>query len=139
MSTTVGVNEYKKELESLCTRGGMREWPRKARDQYILLKSATYAIEPDREYSEKELNEILSHWCEKVGKNFLIDHATLRRFLVDAGFLKRDAAGYGYRLDEEPGDLMFERRVDSVDPVAVVQQANREIEERRRKYISGSG
>ena len=135
MSPPMSVDEYKQQLGTLCTRGGVREWPRKTEDQHVLLKSATYSLEAEREYSEKELNEHLAVWCKQVGQNFIVDYASLRRWLVDAGYLKRDAAGTGYTLDEEQGLRMFEREVGSVDPVAVVDSAQREIEERKRKFM----
>lgn len=135
MPAVIDVEEYRRQLTELCTRGGYREWPRKSQDRHVLLKSATYMLEPDREYSEQEINEHLVAWCGQIGLNFQIDYASLRRHLVDAGYLKRDAAGYGYRLDEEAAAHMFERDVEAVDPVAVVRHAQREIEERKRRYL----
>ena len=41
---------------------------------------------PGRDYSEDEVNRIL--------QNLHSDHATLRRYLVDAGLLRRDRGVY---------------------------------------------
>ncbi len=139
MTSTMSAADYKEQLQALCTRGGYREWPYKSlSDQHVLLKSATYWVEPDREYSEQEINDLLVQWCEQVGSNFRIDHAALRRHLVDAGYLLRDNAGHSYRLDAEQAGRIFEHEANAVDPLAAVREARREIEERRRKYSSHS-
>jgi hypothetical protein len=44
------------------------------------------AFAPDREYSEDEVNQIL--------QSVHSDHATLRRYLVDAGLLRRERGVY---------------------------------------------
>ena len=48
-------------------------------------------------YSEPELNELLAE--ELTRMNARVDHVTARRYLVDLGFLKRDAAGTRYYLN----------------------------------------
>lgn len=136
MTTTMGGAEFEKRLEDLCTRGGRREWPRKTEDQQVLLKSVTLMLEPQREYSEAELNEPLETWVDQVGQIFVIDHVTLRRFLVDAGYVQRDLAGHRYRVNAEKATEMFEADVASLDPVAVVDEARRRIEERKRAYLN---
>ncbi|HSM56793.1 MAG TPA: DUF2087 domain-containing protein [Candidatus Sulfomarinibacteraceae bacterium] len=136
MTTTMSRAEFEKRLEDLCTRGGRREWPPKREDQHVLLKSATLMLEPQREYSEAELNEPLEAWVDQVGQIFVIDHVTLRRFLVDAGYVQRDLAGQRYRINAEKAAEMFDDDVASVDPVAVVAEARRRIEERKRAYLN---
>ncbi|MFW6184503.1 MAG: DUF2087 domain-containing protein, partial [Chloroflexota bacterium] len=66
----MGVSAFEKRLADLCTRGGEREWPRKSEDQHILLKSVTLMLEPQREYSEAEMNEQLEAWVAQVGQIF---------------------------------------------------------------------
>lgn len=137
MASTMSAKEYKEQLATLCTRGGVREWPYKSvSDQHVLMKSAMYMLEAERDYSEPELNDLLGAWCEQVAGNFRVDHAALRRYMVDAGYLKRDAAGYRYRPDEEQASRLFEHEVSAVDPVAVVREAQREIEARKKRYLN---
>lgn len=136
MPPTITTDQFKKRLEAICLRGGVREWPRKPLDQRVLLKSAIFNLEPGREYSEAEINELLAPWCEDVASNMYIDHAFLRRYLVDAGYLNRDAAGASYRLDEEKTEEQFDPAVADIDPTAVLQDARRRNEERRRKYMA---
>lgn len=138
MASKISVEAYEKQLATICTRGGLREWPVKSStDQHILMKSVTYLLQPGRDYSEKEINEALAQWSEEVAGNIQIDFASLRRYMVEAGYLERDAAGAHYRLNEEQGEQLFEAGVGDVDPAAVVRAALEEIEARRRKYASG--
>lgn len=53
---------------------------------------ATSAFEPDRVYTEPEVNERLSSVYD--------DFPALRRYLVEERFLSRDRAGSEYRLGE---------------------------------------
>jgi len=60
----------------------------------IVLERVALEFEPGRRYDEKEVNAI-------VGA-FFTDHASLRRYLVDEGFLDRDHGEYwrtGGRVD----------------------------------------
>jgi hypothetical protein len=137
MASTMNVDEYKRQLADLTTRGGIREWPYKSvSDQHVLMKSATYSLEADRDYSEQELNDLLGAWCEQVAGNMQIDHASLRRHMVEAGYLRRDAAGYRYRLDDDQATRLFERDVSAIDPVVVVREALKEIEARKQRYLN---
>ena len=51
-------------------------------------------FQSDREYTEREVNELLQGW------HTFGDPATLRRELYDGRFLDRDPYGRSYRLDE---------------------------------------
>ena len=59
----------------------------------ILRYLAESVFEPSREYPEKELNQLLALRHPDV--------ASLRRYLVDEGFMQRAAGVYQLRLDEE--------------------------------------
>ncbi|MFW6097614.1 MAG: DUF2087 domain-containing protein [Chloroflexota bacterium] len=136
MPPTISTDQFRERIEAICLRGGVREWPRKPLDQHVLLKSAIFGLEPHREYSEAEINERLAPWCDDVARNMYVDHAVLRRYLVDAGYLIRDAAGAGYRLNEEKTDPQFDPAVATIDPAVVLQDARRRNEERKRKYLA---
>jgi hypothetical protein len=50
-----------------------------------------------------------------------IDVVSLRRFLVDAGFLVRDPAGRSYRVDARPRRApAFDVSVDALEPLALL-------------------
>ena len=76
--------------------GDGRDFPKKELDRHVLLISSILRLDPKRQYSEAELNDELRKWTAPFGRNFGLDHVTLRRFLVDEGYLTRDAAGTTY-------------------------------------------
>ncbi len=114
--------------------GGGSLLKKSVEDQHILFVSAVLRIEPGREYSEAELNEALKPWSATFGEGFGLDHVTLRRHLIDEGYLLRDAAGTMYMLNTDDPPVSFEETIAELDHEEMLEQAQREREERRRKY-----
>ena len=131
----ITVDEFKQRLEALCLSAGGRGLPRRRRDWDILFKSITLALEAGRDYSEKEVNQVVEEWLAGIGQAIEIDYVTLRRHLVDAGYLVRDLAGTSYRLGLEVITELFEPATDAVDPAAVVEEARSRKEQRKRQYL----
>lgn len=69
----------------------LSEFPRQQKKKFIVLEHIIKRFAPDREYSEKEVNEIL--------KSIHEDFVTLRRALADFRFLERhrDCSAYWVR------------------------------------------
>lgn len=132
----ITIEVFKRRLEALCLGQGGRGLPRKRRDQQILLKSITLLLEVDQEYSEREVNQILERWLAEVGRAIEIDYVTLRRHLVDGGYLIRDRAGRSYRLHPEETAGLFEPETDTIDPVAVVEAAQKRIAQKKQDYLA---
>jgi hypothetical protein len=81
-------------LRAFFRDGRITEMPTKASKRRVVLERVALAFEPGVRYDEREVNAI-------VGA-FFNDHAALRRFLVDEGFLDRDSGVYwraGGRVD----------------------------------------
>ena len=81
-------------LRTFFRNGRLTEVPMKQTKRRIVLERIALEFEPGRRYDEKEVNVI-------VGVYFN-DHAALRRYLVDEGFLDRDHGVYwrsGGRVD----------------------------------------
>jgi hypothetical protein len=81
-------------LRTFFRNGRLTEIPMKQHKRRIVLERIALEFEPGRHYDEKEVNAI-------VGV-FFNDHAALRRYLVDEGFLDRDHGTYwraGGRVD----------------------------------------
>jgi hypothetical protein len=135
MQAKISVVEFKDRLGVLCQKGGGRGFPRKSRDQHILFKSIALTLETYRDYTEKDLNECLAKWLDEVGQAVELDHVTLRRYLVDAGYLIRDTAGRSYRVEIEQTRGLFEAEVEEINPAAVVEEAYRRTEERKQEYL----
>jgi hypothetical protein len=131
----INAAEFKQRLEALLLSPGGRGLPRKRRDWDILFKSITLALEAGRDYSEKEVNQAVEEWLDSIGQAIEIDYVTLRRHLVDAGYLVRDLAGTSYRVGLETMAELFEPAADTVDPAAVVEEARSRKEQRKRQYL----
>src|SRR3954453_21462447 len=81
-------------LKTFFRNGRLTEIPMKRSKRRIVLERLALEFEPGRRYDEKEVDAI-------VGV-FFNDHAALRRYLVDEGFLDRDHGVYwrtGGRVD----------------------------------------
>ncbi len=132
----ITADEFKHRLEALCLSPGGRGLPKRRRDWDILFKSITLALEPGRDYSEKEVNQVVEEWLADIGQAIEIDHVTLRRHLVDTGYLVRDLAGTSYRVGLEAMADLFEPAADTVDPAAVIEEARSRKEQRKRQYLA---
>jgi hypothetical protein len=73
-------------LRTFFRNGRLTEIPMKRSKRRIVLERVALEFEPGRRYDEKEVNAV-------VGV-FFNDHAALRRYLVDEGFLDRDHGEY---------------------------------------------
>jgi len=68
--------------------GPLTEFPRKEKRKAAILKHISHRFEAHRSYTEKEVNEVL--------KPVYHDYVTLRRYLIEYGFLDREADGSRY-------------------------------------------
>lgn len=68
--------------------GPLREFPPKEKRKLIILRHLAGRFETGREYTEKEVNEIL--------KEAYPDYVTLRRYLIEYGFMDRHKDGSLY-------------------------------------------
>ncbi|MBD3161285.1 MAG: DUF2087 domain-containing protein [Candidatus Eisenbacteria bacterium] len=66
--------------------GRLKQIPAKRGKRAVVLRILAEAFEPDREYAEEEVNEILGR--------FHSDHCTLRRELIMARLLAREKGRY---------------------------------------------
>ena len=81
-------------LRAFFRDGRLREVPAKESKRRIVLERIALEFDPGVRYDEREVNAI-------VGR-FFNDHASLRRYLVDGGFLERNHGEYwraGGRVD----------------------------------------
>ncbi len=131
---------FTRRLISLCLRSGLTAFPKDGLDQHILLKSAALVVGSHESYTEKEINERLQLWLLQVCpiKNF--DHITLRRWLVDLGYLKRSPDGSSYQVARPgPRPELFSSEVEQIDVAGVIAAGKEEIERRKREYMQRAG
>lgn len=79
--------------------GKLTVFPAKRKMKVYALFYLAEKFESDREYSEREVNDILLDW------HTFADPATLRRELYDYRFLDRSPDGRSYRLGENQPTL----------------------------------
>lgn len=68
----------------------LRVFPPKEKKKLVILRKIVQEFEPDKKYSEQEINGIL--------KAIFDDYVTLRRYLIEYGFLDRTRNGREYWL-----------------------------------------
>lgn len=82
---------YEIELRGILDKDGkLRVWPAKPEKKQLAVKFVSEKFEFDRDYTEREVNEILKSW------NTFGDHQLLRRELCDRKFLARTPNGNRY-------------------------------------------
>ena len=120
----------------LLQSGQLQGFPKHPGQRDTVLAVSAAGLTRRRPYPEWEINEALAGWLASVRAD--IDHVTLRRRMVDLGFLKRRADGSVYflnygRVAEVLGDPAVE-----VDAAAILDDILRERGARRRAYAKHS-
>lgn len=133
METAITASEFERRVTLLSLSGFGPGLPRKRRDRHIFLKSVTLVLGHGHSYNEASINEALLSWLGAMGPGARMDHVSLRRYLIDEGYVTRDPAGRVYDVrPSEAAHSLFEPEVDGVDPLEIVRVARAEQEERRR-------
>lgn len=70
----------------------MKTFPAKEKYKLVILRELASDFEKNRKYDEKEVNEII--------KNRYPDFVTIRRYLIEYGFMERKPDGSEYWLKE---------------------------------------
>jgi hypothetical protein len=114
-------------LKRLLANGPLTGFPTRRADQDLLLRLAAARFDPQRAYTEAQVNEILRAWLATFCAPFGIDHVSLRRYLVDARLLARDTAGSSYRVAARASR-------EQADPAQVLAEIQRERAARKRQH-----
>jgi len=85
--------EDKKVLRDYTVNGRLTQMPTKEKKWIVVLRWLSTKFEHGMRYTEKQVNAILSPIHE--------DYATMRRFLVEYGFMRRERGGGDYWLTED--------------------------------------
>ena len=97
MTERIPASEAARRLRALVSGGVGPGFPRKRRDTWILLQAFASGL-GGGSLDERSLNEKLKEWLTAQGPRMDLDHVTLRRALVDEGFVDRTADGASYVL-----------------------------------------
>lgn len=94
------IEEIKKELRGFMDNDGkICRMPTKAKRELMVVAIVASAIRPDRVYTEKEINELI------LAQISFGDYCTIRRDLIDFGFMARKGDCTEYRLITKKPDL----------------------------------
>lgn len=85
--------EDRKVLRDYIRNGQLKEIPAKRKKLMPILRWLALEFKPDVIYTEKEVNDLI--------RQFHADYATLRRELIDNGYLRRERGGSKYWLAPE--------------------------------------
>ncbi len=130
----ISVDEFTQRLEALYLSQGGPGLPRRRLDRDILFASIIVPLAVDRTYTEPEVNQALRAWSSGIGRTIDIDYVSLRRYLVDEGYLVRDPAGTMYRVGTEVIAERFEPAIGALDPAALIEAAQeRRLQRKRRR------
>ena len=136
MAEKITEKDFRNRIVTLLVRSGLTDLPKSERDRQILFKSATLRFSPEVEMTEGEVNEQLGYWSTHVAGLINYDYISLRRALVDYGYLERSSDGGTYVLSPSgPGNWEFEAAIDEIDLEATLETAKEEIEARKRAYL----
>jgi hypothetical protein len=134
----ISKDQFVKRIGDLCLRSGLSGFPKDDADQHILLKSVAMMIGQSGALTEQEINEKLRLWCQ-VTQIKSIDYGTLRRRLVDTGYLVRSKDGSAYQVAPNgAGKFAFESAIDQINIPETIAAAREEIERRKRLYMEKS-
>lgn len=113
--------------------------PKDETDQHILLKSMAMTIGSSVQISEQEINEKLAYWINNISQIKDLDHVTLRRRLVDTGYLVRSKDGSSYQtVDGSPYQPTFEAGISDVNIPEIIRTKKEENERRKQEFMARS-
>jgi hypothetical protein len=131
----VTVSEFKRRLAAVCLTHGIPGVPRKRRTRHVLLKSVVLMLDPQSDYSEFQIDDVLRDWLSRIGRGLEIDRVSLRRYLIDEGYLIRDKGGRHYQVRQGHMTQLFEHAVNAIDPVAVIEEAVCQKGKRKQEFF----
>ena len=129
-------------VERMCKLGaahGRRRFPRKQLDRSIMMKSILMQMDSAITYSEAEVNELLIRWGQQIAPAIETDHVTIRRLMVDYGYLERTASGSRYRVGFPPSSVAFELEIDDLDLRATVAAYRDFVARQRAEHRARGG
>lgn len=137
-NSTISKDLFLKRIGDLFLKSGLSGFPKDEAGQHIMLKSAVLMIGEAETLTEKEVNEKLKQWCQ-VTQAEGIDYGTLRRRLVDTGYLTRSKDGSEYQVHPAgAGKFEFDPAIEQIELPAAIAAAREEIERRKRLYSDRS-
>ena len=86
----ITLEEEQKLLDKYVKEGRLTSFPTKQKRKLVVLRYFAKLFDPSLSYSEKEVNQII--------KDVHDDYVTIRRYLIEYGFMERNRDGSDYHL-----------------------------------------
>ena len=113
----------------------MRRLPKKREDAEVVMALSLVGLDPDGIFDESDVNLHLAAWLDGiVSEDGLADYVTLRRHLVDSGFLRRASDGVVYRVRPERIDEVISPAAKTVNPKQIFAEVESARIERRKTF-----
>ena len=130
----IDTSQFKNRFVAMILGG--QGFPKKDLDRHILFLSAILGLDPERRYTEQELNDELRKWTTRFGIPVNLDHVSLRRFLVDEHYVWRDSAGQSYELTTTGWPYTFDPSIRALDLEALIDEGRAARELKKQQYMS---
>jgi hypothetical protein len=115
--------------------GPMRRLPKKREDADVLLALSLVGLDAEGIFDESDINLHLSAWLADISDDGgSADYVTIRRYLVDFGFLRRASDGLVYRVRGERVDEVLAASAKQVNPKQVFAEVTQERVQRRSGF-----
>jgi len=138
MNSTKPITQeyFIKRLSDLCIKSGLAGFPKDDTSLHILLKSAVITLGKSDLFTEKEVNAKLESWVKDISQMKGMDHVSLRRMLVDSGYLTRNGDGSSYQISQPgPRSDLFDPSIDQLDIKKEIEAAREEIARRKQEFL----
>jgi hypothetical protein len=113
----------------------MRRLPKKREDAEAVMALSLVGLDPDGIFDESDINLHLLAWLDGVSsEDGDADYVTLRRYLVDFGFLRRASDGAIYRVRSQRIEEVLAPSARAVDPKQVFAEVAAARSERRKTF-----
>jgi len=120
----------RRDLKRLLANGLLTLLPKRPSDQELVALLAASRFDPQRRYTEAEVNDRLVGWLGSISEEYGIDHVTMGRLLVDLRLLVRTSSGSTYQVNEaKSADLAAVR---AIDPAAIAAEIQAERSRRKQ-------
>ena len=127
----ISQEQFVASISKTLAAGSSFNYPRKPQDRIVFLGALSIFLARQASYGEADLNATIAGWLGSFDATTTLDHVTLRRYLVDIGYLRRDEAGLRYSIDTAALASDFEAPVLALDVHATVANARAEREARK--------
>lgn len=133
----ISKEEFERKIKNLLVRSNLHGLPAKRKDLLVFLRMII-SLFKEENYTEKQVNGIIKDFISKV-PGIKVDHVKIRRALVDEEFLIRTPSGSSYTVNRDCEALKkFSSSINELDCLSFINEARKEIEERRKKYTQQS-